>query len=190
MNKNDCFQLGKITKTHGLKGELQIWLDVDNPDDYEELDSVLLEVRGDLIPYLIEQIQVRGTKSIIKFEEIDSIESAQKLVNLDVYLPIDLLPELNEGQFYYHEITEFQVIDEVKGALGKVTAVYTSNQQDLIAMDYDGIEILIPINDDIVKSVNREKKELYTNLPDGLLEVYTEASSLTPKGEQDIDDEE
>jgi 16S rRNA processing protein RimM len=189
MNKNDCYQLGKITKTHGLKGELQIWLDVDNPADYEDLDSVLLEIKGDLIPYLVEQIQVRGTKSIIKFEEIDSIEVAQKLVNTDIYLPLDLLPELENEQFYYHEITGFRVVDEVKGALGIITAVYTSNQQDLIAMDYQEVEVLIPINDDIVKSVDKEKKELYTNLPDGLLEVYTEAQPPNPRRGNPLNDD-
>ncbi|MFN3850641.1 MAG: ribosome maturation factor RimM [Spirosomataceae bacterium] len=174
MTKDSCFQLGKITKTHGLKGEMQIWLDVDVPEDYEDLDSVLLDIKGELIPHLIEKIQIRGTKSIVKFEEIDSIESAQRLVGADLYLPMDVLPTLEENQFYYHEITDFQVIDEQKGALGIVKAVYTSHQQDLIAMEYQDVEVLIPINDDIVKSVNRDKKELYTNLPDGLLEVYLE----------------
>lgn len=174
MNKENCFQLGKITKTHGLKGEMQIWLDVDVPQDYEDLDSVMLDIKGELIPYLIDNIQIRGTKSIVKFEDIDTIEAAQKLVGSDLYLPLEVLPDLKDDQFYYHEITDFQVVDAIKGNLGIVTAVYTSHQQDLIAMDYQGVEVLIPINDDIVTSINRDKKELYTNLPDGLIDVYLE----------------
>lgn len=178
MNKEDCYLLGKLTKTHGLKGELAIWLDVDYPEDYEELDSVLLEIKGQLVPHFIEEIQIRANKSIIKFEDIDTIEEAQKLVNCDIYLPEDNLPELeDENQFYYHEIIDFDVIDEEKGKLGKVLAVYTSDRQDLISMQYEGKEILIPIDDDIVKTVNREKKELYTHLPNGLLEVYLEDNS-------------
>lgn len=173
MTKEDCYLLGKITKTHGLKGELAIWLDVDYPEEYEDLDSVLLEVKGELVPHFIEEIQIRANKSIIKFEDIDTIEEAQKLVNCDIYLPEDNLPELEDNdQFYYHEIIDFNVVDEVKGKLGKVLAVYTSDRQDLIAMQYEGVEILIPIDDNIVKMVDREKKELYTHLPDGLLEVY------------------
>lgn len=189
MNKEDCYLLGKITKTHGLKGELAIWLDVDYPEDYEELDSVLLEVKGQLVPHFVEEIQIRPNKSIIKFEDIDTIEEAQKLVNCDIYLPDDNLPELeDDDQFYYHEIIDFDVIDEEKGKLGKVMAVYTSERQDLIAMQYEGKEILIPIDDDIVKTVNREKKELYTHLPNGLLEVYLEEN--TSQEPDDDDDSE
>lgn len=189
MNKEDCYLLGKLTKTHGLKGELAIWLDVDYPEDYEELDSVLLEIKGQLVPHFIEEIQIRANKSIIKFEDIDTIEEAQKLVNCDIYLPEDNLPELeDEDQFYYHEIIDFDVIDEEKGKLGKVLAVYTSDRQDLISMQYEGKEILIPIDDDIVKTVNREKKELYTHLPNGLLEVYLEEN--TSQEPDDADESE
>ncbi|UTA66226.1 ribosome maturation factor RimM [Emticicia sp. 21SJ11W-3] len=190
MTKEDCYLLGKITKTHGLKGELAIWLDVDYPEDYEELDSVLLEIKGELVPHFVEEIQIRPAKSIIKFEDIDTIEEAQKLVNCDIYLPEDNLPELEDNdQFYYHEIIDFTVVDNVKGKLGKVLAVYTSDRQDLIAMHYEGTEILIPINDDIVKTVDRDKKELYTHLPEGLMEVYLDNSNLQPDDEDDDEPE-
>ena len=189
MTKEDCYLLGKITKTHGLKGELVIWLDVDYPEEYEELDSVLLEVKGELVPHFVEEIQIRPNKSIIKFEDIDTIEAASKLVNCDIYLPEDNLPELEDNdQFYYHEIINYDVVDEVKGKLGKVLAVYTSERQDLIAMQYEGKEVLIPIDDDIVKIIDREKKELYTNLPEGLLEIYLEDN--TSQAPDDADDTE
>ena len=185
MTKDDCYLLGKLTKTHGLKGELAIWLDVDYPEEYDELDSVLLEIKGELVPHFVEEIQIRPNKSIIKFEDIDTIEDAQKIVNCEIYLPNDNLPELDDDQFYYHEIIDFDVVDEQKGKLGKVTAVYTSEAQDLIAMAYENSEILIPVSDEIVKSVDREKKELYTNLPEGLLEVY-----LNPESEEEKDTDE
>ena len=191
MTKEDCYLLGKITKTHGLKGELAIWLDVDYPEEYEELDSVLLEIKGELVPHFVEEIQIRPNKSIIKFEDIDTIEAAGKLVNCDIYLPEDNLPELeDDDQFYYHEIIDYVVVDEVKGKLGKVLAVYTSDRQDLIAMQYEGKEVLIPIDDDIVKTVDREKKELYTNLPEGLLEIYLEDNTSQAPDDADAADSE
>lgn len=172
MTKDNCFLLGKITKTHGVKGELIIWLDVDFPDEYEDMESIFLEVKGELVPYFIEDLQIRGSKSIIKFEEIDSFDDAKKLVDCDVYLPEDTLPELDEDQFYYHEIIGFDVVDSTHGKLGKIIGVFENNSQDLIGMEYQGIEVLIPISDEIVKTIDREKKELHTAMPDGLLEVY------------------
>lgn len=187
MTKEDCYLVGKLTKTHGLKGELAIWLDVDYPHEYEELDSILLDIKGTLVPHFVEEIQIRPNKSIIKFEDIDTIEEAQKIVNCDLYLPNENLSELDEDQFYYHEIIDFDIVDDQQGKLGKVTAVYTSEAQDLIAMNYQGHEVLIPVSDEIVKTIDREKKELYTNLPEGLLEIYLEDNNSTP---DDIDEEE
>lgn len=172
MTKDNCFLLGKITKTHGVKGELIIWLDVDFPEDYEEMESIFLEVKGELVPYFIEDLQIRGSKSIIKFEEIDSFDDAKKLVDCDVYLPEDNLPELNDDQFFYHEIIGFDVVDASHGKLGKIIGVFENNSQDLIGMEYQGVEVLIPISDEIVKTIDREKKELHTAMPEGLLDVY------------------
>jgi 16S rRNA processing protein RimM len=172
MIKSACYLVGKLTKTHGLKGEMAIWLDVDYPEEYENLASILIEIRGELIPHFIQEIQIRANKSIVKFEDIDSIEAAQKLVNCELYLPSENLEILDDDQFYYHEIIGFSVIDEQQGKLGTVTAVYTSEAQDLIAMFYKNQEILIPVSDAIVKTIDRKKNELYTNLPTGLVEIY------------------
>lgn len=182
MTKEDCYVVGKLTKTHGLKGEMAIWLDVDYPEEYEDLESILVEMKGELIPYFVEEIQIRANKSIIKFEDVDSIEEAQKLINCDLYLPNENLEELDDDQFYYHEIIGFDIVDDTQGKLGKVTAVYTAEAQDLIAMHYLNQEILIPVSDEIVKTIDREKKELYTNLPTGLIEVYLDEAG-TPDDE-------
>ncbi|AFK05338.1 Ribosome maturation factor rimM [Emticicia oligotrophica DSM 17448] len=187
MTKEDCYLLGRLTKTHGLKGELTIWLDVDYPEEYEDLDSVLVEIKGELVPHFVEEIQIRPNKSIIKFEDINSIEAAQKIVNCDLYLPNDNLEELDDDQFYYHEIIDFDIVDDSYGKLGRVSAVYTAEVQDLIAMVYQNKEILIPISDEIVKTVDRDKKELYTSLPQGLLEVYLEEGNELP---DDADEDE
>lgn len=186
MTKEDCYLVGKLTKTHGLKGEMAIWLDVDYPEEYEDLESILVEMKGELIPYFVEEIQIRANKSIIKFEDVDSIEAAQKLINCDLYLPNENLEELDDDQFYYHEIIGFDIIDDTKGKLGVVAAVYTAEAQDLIAMNYQNQEILIPVSDEIVKTIDRERKELYTNLPEGLIEVYLDEDG-TP---DDADEEE
>lgn len=186
MTKDDCYLVGKLTKTHGLKGEMAIWLDVDYPEEYEELESILVEMKGELIPYFVEEIQIRANKSIIKFEDIDTIEAAQKLINCDLYLPNDNLEELDDDQFYYHEIIGFTIVDDTQGRLGTVMAVYTAEAQDLIAMNYQSKEVLIPVSDEIVKTIDREKKELYTDLPAGLIEVYLDEDGIP----DDVDEEE
>lgn len=176
MTKDDCYQVGHITKTHGVSGELVLFLDVDEPSEYADLESVLLEVKGELIPYFIESIAiVKGSRAIIAFEDIDTIEQAERLINCGAYLPLDELePITDETRFYFHEIVGYQVIDANEGELGTVRGVYAMNAQDLIAMDYQGKEVLIPINSEIVRTVDRADQKLNVALPEGLLAIYME----------------
>ena len=190
MTKDDCYQVGHITKTHGVSGELVLFLDVDQPDEYAELESVLLEVKGELIPYFIESIAVvKGSRAIVAFEDIDTIEQAERLINCGAFLPLDELePITDETRFYFHEIVGYQIVDAEVGELGIVRGVYAMNAQDLIAMDYQGKEVLIPINSDIVRTVDRVNQKLNVALPDGLLEIYMEDSTDKPEVNGDDDD--
>ena len=191
MTKDDCYQVGHITKTHGVSGELVLFLDVDDPAEYADLESVLLEVKGELIPYFIESIAiVKGSRAIIAFEDVDTIEQAERLINCGAYLPLDELePITDETRFYFHEIVGYQVVDAEAGELGSVRGVYAMNAQDLIAMDYQGKEVLIPINSDIVRTVDRANQKLNVVLPGGLLEIYMEEDSKNkPEIDGDVDD--
>lgn len=163
-------------------------LDVDFPEDYEEMDSVFIEIKGELVPYFVEDINIqKQSRAIVQLEEIDTMEKAQSLVGSALYLPLDSLEELEDDQFYFHEIKDFKVIDQNLGLLGTVREVYSVSTQNLIALDYNGAEVLIPIVDTIVLKADREKNEVLVNLPEGLLEVYTEAAGKEVA--DDLDDE-
>jgi len=174
MTKDDCYELGKVVKTHGLKGELSIFLDVDVPEEYEELASLLVERDGQLVPYFVESLNLQGQRGIVKLEEVGDINAASELVGCTLWMTLDNLPELEEDQFYYHEIVGYSVIDEATGPLGPVAGVATLPHQDLLVVDHLGHEVLIPINDDIVLGHDAEAKTLTVRLPEGLLDVYLE----------------
>ncbi|TDB57324.1 ribosome maturation factor RimM [Arundinibacter roseus] len=186
MTQEQCYLLGYIVKTHGTKGQVVFHLDVDYPDEYEDLESVFIEIKGELVPYFIENINIqKQSRAIVQIEEIDTIEKAQTFVGHALYMPLDTLDELEEDQFYYHEIKDFSIIDQEKGELGFVREVYSVSTQNLIALDYKGVEVLIPIVDDIVLKVNRELKQVVVQLPEGLLEVYTETHKADDSDQND-----
>ena len=174
MRVDDCYQLGYVIKTHGLHGELSVMLEVDFPDAYQQLESVFVATSGSetLVPFFVEHLTIRQNKALIKFEEIDTVDQAETLLKAKLYLPLESLPPLADDQFYYHEIIGFTVEDEQQGTLGTVQDVYESTGQDMIVMQYQGREVFIPINDDIVPRVDKKQSVVYVNLPDGLLEVY------------------
>lgn len=187
MTKDQCFLLGYIVKTHGTKGQVVFHLDVDQPEDYDEMDSVFLEIKGELLPYFIDSINLqKASRAIVQLEEIDTMEKGQALVGTALYMPLDTLDELEDGQFYYHEIQGFAIVDKNLGVLGIVSEVYSVSTQNLISFDYQGNEALIPIVDTIVTGADREKQQVFVDLPEGLLEVYL---SSTIQDADDTDDE-
>ncbi len=177
MRLDDCFELGHIQKPHGLKGEIGIYLDTDYPGDYTELGSVFVLEENGLVPFFIEYLQpTTDQRAIVKFEDIDSQDSARAFQGKKLYLPLDMLPPLDGNQFYFHEVVGFRVKDDSEGEIGTVLSVYSAGPQDLLAVEYQGHEVLIPIIDEIIMEVNREEELITVRLPEGLLDLYTEES--------------
>jgi 16S rRNA processing protein RimM len=172
MNKNDYFNLGVITKTFGKNGEVIFFLDVANPQDFIDLEMVFIEINQKLVPFFIENIKIRGNYATVKLEDISSPEKAQFFVKLRLFLPVDVLPELSNEKFYFHEILGFTVEDENHGNIGIINDVLELPEQSLLQIFYKKKEILIPIVDEIVKSVDSDNKIVYISAPEGLIELY------------------
>ena len=171
MKQNGCYQLGEVIKTHGLNGEVSISLEVDFPDEYQDLESVFLEQQGKLIPFFIATIQVNGNKALVKFEDIETLDDARAIVKSKLYLPLSALPELEEGQYYFHDLVGCEVYEEnIK--LGAIKEVIDLNGNQLIVIHSKGKEVLIPHKDEILTSVDTEAKKVMVNLPEGLLDIY------------------
>ena len=183
MKVEDCFEFGYVAKLHGYKGEVVLVLDVDDPSAYKSLDSVFVQLKGKLVPYFVEALRLQGDKATVKLEDVDSQEAAQALVGNALFLPLSKLPQLAEDQFYYHEIIGYRLVDATLGPLGEVTDVYELPQQAVIAMNYQGKEVLVPISDEIVLKANHARRELEVNLPEGLLDIYLADSPGTPDDE-------
>ena len=174
MNRDECFLLGHVIKRHGLKGEVSIFLDVDDPNQYSELESVFILMDGKLIPFFINSLSLKGNKAVVHFEDLDTVEQADEIKGKELYLPLSVLPELEGTQFYYHEVVGFTVLDEYKRELGEVKDIYSSTAQELLAIDRNGKEILVPIVDQTILNVDREQKCIEVHLPEGLLDIYND----------------
>lgn len=176
MAKTEYFELGYLAKPHGLKGAFHVFLDVDNPYDYEELETVFVQQANDLIPYFVTDIQVRDNLTLLNLEGIETLDAAKELVGSKLFLPVALLPVLKDDQYYYHEIVGYQIMDANLGALGTVKEVYSTGAQDVLIMLYKSREVLIPLTDEIIPRVDKVTKTIHSNLPEGLLEVYMDDS--------------
>ena len=173
MQKEDCFYLGKIVKKYSFKGELLVKLDTDDPSIYTKMESVFIDKNKNLIPFFIERSSLhKSTLLRVKFEDIDSEEDADKLLKSELYLPLEFLPQLTGNKFYYHEIVGFEAEDLSFGLVGIVKGVNDTTNQAILEIDRNGSEILIPLIDDFIKSVDREQKKINLEVPEGLIDIY------------------
>ncbi|OEK09761.1 16S rRNA processing protein RimM [Flavivirga aquatica] len=173
MKKEDCFYLGKIVKKYSFKGEVLAKLDTDQPELYENLDAIFLELRNNLVPFFIEHSQLHKSELLrIKFEDVDEETDADSIMKSSLYLPLDLLPKLEGNKFYFHEVIGFTIKDKSFGDVGIIKAINDSTAQALFEIDRDGIEILIPMNDEFIVKVDRDNKTILVDTPEGLIDLY------------------
>lgn len=178
MNPEDFLETGYISKAHGMKGDLRAVFepkDLIDLDEFLELPVHYLLSKGTAIqPFILESISVPNERQILlKYEGIDNRVDAEAMVGKTLLFPKEELTEMEDGYYYYYEVRDFQVVDEQLGPLGKVTDFVGGKIHDIMMMNYKGFEVLIPVVDHIVGKANFEKKEIYTSLPEGLIEVYT-----------------
>ncbi len=173
MRKEECFYLGKIAKKFSFKGEVLIYLDTDEPEQYEELESVFVEFNKNLVPFFIENSSIhKGDFLRVKFEDIDSEQDADELIGSHIYLPLSMLPKLEGNKFYFHEVIGFDVIDKRLGNIGKIVSINDSTSQPLFEILFNEKEILIPMIDHFIVEVNRNDKTIILNTPEGLVDLY------------------
>ena len=173
MKKEDCFYLGKIVKKYSFKGELLIKLDTDQPELYEHLDAIFIDVRNTMIPFFVESSQLHKSNLLrVQFEDVNTEADADSLLKCEVFLPMDLLPKLEGDKFYFHEVIGFIMEDKNYGKVGTITGINDSTAQALFEVENNGKEILIPLNDQFIVKVDRKNKTIFVDTPEGLIDLY------------------
>ena len=167
----DSFKIGRLGKTHGVKGELAFHF-TDDVFDRVEADYVFVETEGLQVPFFFEEYRFRNDDTaLVKFEGIDTANRAAQFTGCDVYFPRELCDD-NDGELSWSEIVGFTIRDDNNTSVGTVTAVDLSTINTLFeVLTPDGSTILLPANDDLITDIDREHKVITMTLPEGIMEV-------------------
>lgn len=193
MEKKDCYSIGYVQRTNGLKGEVTILLDVDRPERYRTIDAVFLEINGTLTPFFVNSVKLNNTQLTLGFDGTENQDQAKALVGTTVWLPLAALAPLDDKHFYFHEIPGFEVIDEKYGSVGTAKEMFDRPQQPLLSVMNGITEVLIPLPEGAIIKVDRATKKLHVRTPEGLIDLYLKADEIDPDDwtqERDGDEEE
>ncbi|MCK5846927.1 MAG: 16S rRNA processing protein RimM [Bacteroidales bacterium] len=185
---DEFYYLGKITKLYSYKGEVVFYFDVDDVSDYKNLDVVFIDIKGDVIPFMIEKISFsKSNAATVKLMDIDTEADARHLLNSSLYLPIETLPKLDGNKFYFHEVIGFEIWDKEHGYVGVIERIIDDTAQPIFEIKDNYTEILLPIVDHFIDKVDRKEKKIHVIFPDGLLELYRDEEDDDEDDEYDID---
>lgn len=158
-------EIGYFSKTHGLKGELQLNITCDF--DIDNCNAILIKTSAGDSPQFISEFRENKNGFIILLEEIDSIEKAKPFVGKKV--------TANE-EFVFDEETHpligFLLIDKRFGKVGVITQVDDTGANPVFNIDHQGKQVILPYNQDLVIEVDEAKKTVNYSAPEGLIEMY------------------
>ena len=173
MHLKDHSYIGKIAKLHGYKGGVSLYMDVSNPNAYTNLKSIFIELDGILTPFFIKAFKLKNKGFVaLHFEGIDSDASAKSLIDKQVFIPSSELQEVDETRFLGHELIGYKVFDQEKGDIGTLVEVLEQKGNPLFVLDHNGSEILLPVFEGLLISIDAPKKQMLVKAPQGLIDLY------------------
>lgn len=166
----DTFKIGRLGKTHGVKGELTFHF-TDDIFDRVDADYLFVETEGLQVPFFFEEYRFRNDDTaLVKFEGIDSADRASQLTGCDVYFPRELCED--DGELSWDELVGFNITDDTGAVVGEVTAIDLATINTLFEVKTpSGDTVLLPANDDLISEINREERTITMTLPQGILDL-------------------
>lgn len=167
--------IGRIGKAHGIRGELNVGIRTDEPEERFAVGAVVRTDPADRGPLTVtSQRFVSGSKLVLGFAEVPDRTAAEALHGTLLVIDTGELPELDdEDDFYDHELVGMQVVASDGAAIGEVADVVHGPGGDTLAVRAPGSrrEVLIPFVRDIVPDVDRARRTITVTPPEGLLEL-------------------
>ena len=168
IRKEDVYRIGKLGKTHGVRGEISFLFD-DDVFDRVDADYLILSIDDILVPFFIEEYRFKtDSNALMKFEGIDTQERARELTGCEVYFPHELANS-DEDTISWAAIVGFDITDaDSNRAIGRIAAVDDSTINILFELE-DGR--LIPASEDLITAIDQQARTITMRLPDGLLNL-------------------
>jgi len=168
----DYFKIGKIVSIFGLKGELILKHSLGKKTSLKGLEAIFLEERKDsFIPYFITTARIKTEDEIfVKLEGLDTKEQAMKLSQKEIWLPEEAFKKFS-AKTAPISLLGFTIVDGDK-SIGVIEEVIEQPHQMLCRITIQNKEVLIPLHQNTIEKIDRKKKLVIVQLPEGLLEIY------------------
>ncbi|MFW5998134.1 MAG: ribosome maturation factor RimM [Bacillota bacterium] len=171
MIENKYITIGKITKNQGNRGEVRVIPLTDFPERFLQIERVFLVKNSQMKKKTIENVRFHKKFVILKFDEIDDIGAAFELKDYYVKIKEEELAPLLEDEYYIYQIVGFKVITVDGTNLGPLKEVLTTGGTDILIVEGNNKDYMIPGTKEIVTKVDMENEEIIIDPIPGLLDL-------------------
>lgn len=167
----DLVLLGKVTKPHGIRGELKVYPYSGEPENFLQYTKVLLAENEHAAPvsFTVEGARVQKNCVLVRLAGCTDRNGSEALVNWLVYVDSEDLPEPGEHEFYLRDLENKQMVTTDGRLVGIIVNIINSNGQDLARVVDGKQEYLIPLVPEFLISIDKESVQV--SLPPGLLDI-------------------
>lgn len=171
ITREDCLKIGEITKTHHLNGAVVVTAESDLLEQHAD-KPVFLLLEGAPVPFFIAPHGItprNHTSYIVKFDHVDTLRQAERLVGCGIWLEKSLLThEEAEACHDLYDLIGFRVTDERSGKDGRVTDIADYSGNIVLTLDLLGKEILLPLSETYLRDLDWEHQTLHVHIPEEL----------------------
>ncbi len=168
--KNDELQVGVITQTHGIRGEVKVFPTTDDAARFKKLKEVTLAAGGERISVEIESVKFFKQFVILKFKGYDSINEVEKYKQGKLLVTRDKAVPLEKDEYFVADLIGAHVVTDEGETFGTLKDVLATGANDVYVVSrQDGTEALLPAIKDCVKEIDMERKIITVHIMDGLL---------------------
>ncbi len=167
----EVFPIGQIFKPHGINGEMSFSF-TSNTLLLDELEFFVLDIEGILVPFFISEYRLKTEETgLLQLDGIDSEESARELSGKKIYILKFYLNKVESDEIELDYFVGFQLKDQQAGIIGTISEIDDSTENALFVIGKGEDELLIPIGEDYILSIDHDKRILVVDLPEGLLDL-------------------
>ncbi len=173
MESTDCYQAGSIVKIIGYKGDMIASIRPGFESLLRNKGSVFIETDEELVPYFFElfEEESKGTYRI-RFEDLDSNDLVAALIRSPLWFPKDSVPEDSLEENFLLAIEGYEVSDSKAGPLGFVNGIIDFPGHSVLSIRAGKKEVLLPLEGNYIRKVNRRTRQILIEAPEGLIESY------------------
>lgn len=168
----DLLQVGVITSTHGVRGEVKVFPTTDDVARFKKLKNVLLDTGKEKLELEITGVKFFKNMVILKFKEFDNINDVEKYRQKALYVTRENAVKLKKDEYFIADLIGLEVQTDEEEMLGRISDVIQTGANDVYVVSVeDGEEILLPAIKECVKKVDIEEGCMLVHLLPGLRDI-------------------